>query len=107
METVDEVVKETEMRAIMQVKAQKIKSLKIWFATATGFIVSIFLLVFIFIGPFYDWLDSSTNKHVPYWFGTKEQTILLMQLAMIGMAAGTVAIMWAWYNTYKWDIVRE
>lgn len=106
METVDKVVKEAEMREMMQMKARRIASLKIWFAAATAFIVSIFILVFIFIGPFYDWLESTAKGPVPYWFGTKEQTMRLMQFAMVGMSAGTVALMWAWYNTYRWDIVK-
>lgn len=106
METIDEEVKKRQIQELGQVKARRIASLRKWFAVGTAGLVGIFLLVFIFIGPFYDWLEKDSKGQISYGFGTKALTMQIIQVAMIVMALGTAGIMYWWYTAYKRDIEK-
>jgi uncharacterized Tic20 family protein len=106
METVEDVVRELEQQEINAQKARRIASLRIWFAVGAAGLISVFLLVFIFIGPFYDWLEKDAKGPITYGFGTKALTMQIIQLVMIVMSLGTAGIMYWWYKAYKKDIEK-
>jgi len=106
MEKIDDVVKELEQQEIKEQKAQRIASLRVWFAVGAAGLIGLFLVVFIFIGPFYDWLEKDAKGPITYGFGTKELTMQIIQLVMIVMSLGTAGIMYWWYKAYRRNIER-